>query len=347
MTALFLSFHGVHISVACDDAFILSELKFDFSAFLRAELETIHCRIQIQTVSPSQIAIPSLVETMRSARFVVYDDKLRRYIDYQGKVLSVHDYSLERTEIYGEDLNALYEVTYLSILSRAGEKLDRRGIHRVHGLGLAFKNQGIIFLAKPGTGKSTLLMGLLSEPDVQLYSEDTPLLDRTGKMLPFPFRLGVAEPNLTMGIPAEWRRTRVNSFGKSKVLINAIFFRDQIAAQGVIPRWLVALSWTTAPSPSITKLSRLRAYRLLIRDCVIGLGVPQLAELFVTFRAKDIAAKSLILTSRLIAITRLVFRVVPSQLNLCRDNIQNVELLRLHLKLESESAISDQRFSTG
>ena len=44
-----------------------------------------------------------------------------------------------------------------------------------------------------GGGKSTLALRALQEPGIGLISEDSPLLDRRGRLHPFPLRIGVNE----------------------------------------------------------------------------------------------------------------------------------------------------------
>ncbi len=64
-------------------------------------------------------------------------------------------------------------------------------MHRVHALALAVDRRAMLVLLPMGGGKSTLGAELLRHPDVQLLSDDSPLVDRAGRVHAFPLRLGL------------------------------------------------------------------------------------------------------------------------------------------------------------
>lgn len=98
----------------------------------------------------------------------------------------------------------LYEIVYLFIHSRVGELLDKKGIHRIHACSFSFENNIYVVMLPQGGGKSTLLMGLLKDERIKLISDDTPLCDRKGDILPFPIRIGVNNDIDTGYIPDEY-----------------------------------------------------------------------------------------------------------------------------------------------
>jgi hypothetical protein len=92
--------------------------------------------------------------------------------------------------VYGTDLDLVHEIAYHFILSTAGQHLNSRGLHRVHALGVAYRERGILFLAPSGGGKSTMALELLRRPGFTLLGEDTPWWTVTA--ISTPFRCGSA-----------------------------------------------------------------------------------------------------------------------------------------------------------
>jgi len=103
-------------------------------------------------------------------------------------------------------MDLLQEIAYLFILSTVGRYLDSQGIHRVHALGVSYQNRGILLLLPCGGGKSTMALELMRRLGFSLLAEDTPLIDRRGRILPFPLRLGI-RPEQETEIPAQYFRT--------------------------------------------------------------------------------------------------------------------------------------------
>src|SRR5205823_358414 len=99
--------------------------------------------------------------------------------------------------------------------------------HRVHALGVSFRERGILLLLPSGGGKSTMALELLRRPGFRLLGEDTPLVDRRGRLLPFPLRLGV-RAGQDPGIPAEHLRTVQRMEFGPKTLIDIDYFADRL-----------------------------------------------------------------------------------------------------------------------
>jgi len=49
----------------------------------------------------------------------------------------VYGYRFTAAEHGSRGAGGLYEATYLDLLSQIGQGLDRRGLHRIHALGIA------------------------------------------------------------------------------------------------------------------------------------------------------------------------------------------------------------------
>src|SRR5262249_10881386 len=93
--------------------------------------------------------------------------------------------------ITGDRAEGIRETAWEAILSALGEALDRRGVHRVHALGVECGGYAGLVVLPSGGGKSTLACLLsLTQGPVRILSEETPLL-RNGWVYPFPLRLGL------------------------------------------------------------------------------------------------------------------------------------------------------------
>ena len=221
-------------------------------------------------------------EVMHARHFSCFEERSKRYINYQNRALLIYDYASQSGVLYCQDTNYAYEKAYLTILSRLGESLDYRGLHRVHALGVTYNGQSCLFLIPEGGGKSTLGLSLLKLPEVKLFSEDTPFINKDGQVLPFPFRLGICDGSGTDAIPSRFKREIFTQYGVPKTLIDTGYFVGKIETAPMPNRFLFCGKWITSQSPRIRKLSRSATFGYLIRDCVFGLGLPQVIELFLT-----------------------------------------------------------------
>lgn len=323
-----ITVHGVTATVSFSEPELLGWFEFDFRYFLLSTpLAKADISIAVELIAPPRNAIPPLDAIMQSRWFACFEKDSKRYIDYQGTTLVVFDYKEESGRVYSEDAGSAYDKLYLTLLSRIGEKLDRRGIHRVHSLGISFNEKACLFLITEGGGKSTLALPLLDDKRVKLFSEDTPLIDNDGQVLPFPVRLGIVNGENTAKIPSQFKREFVSKLGTEKVLVDVAYYKDRIASRKTPISFLFCGKWTTADRPRIEKATKVGAASCLIRDCVFGLGLPQVIELFLTSGLKGFSAKFFIAISRLFASLALLVHSECYQLYLCRDREKNAELV--------------------
>ncbi len=159
------------------------------------------------------------------------------YIDYFGRALVVFDRAKQACDVYATDRDLMHEIVYLYFLSTVAQYLDRRGIHRIHALGVSHQGKGVLLLLPSGGGKSAIALQLLVQPDFLLLGEDTPLIDRRGRVLPFPFCLGV-RPGHQTGLPPEQLRTVRRMEMDPQTLIDIEHFRDRVG-QTVRPALLL------------------------------------------------------------------------------------------------------------
>lgn len=183
-------FYGMSIAVRSASPLLVEEIRRDFLYF-HVTKDDGQVQVQAHLEAPPYAELPSAPAfrfTLRSVCFLLGKNV---YIDYFGQGLAIFDRSVQRCEVYSTDPDRLHEIVYLFMLSVVGQHLRSKGIHRVHALGVNYAQQGILLLLPSGGGKSTMAMQLLPRPGFSLLGEDTPLVDREGKLLPFPLRLGV------------------------------------------------------------------------------------------------------------------------------------------------------------
>lgn len=331
-----LSIYGVTATVSCFDPQMLDWFCFDFRYFTVAALkETADIVLTVKMQKPPIAEMPPMDEIMHTRHFACFELGNKRYINYRNRALLVFDYKDDTGILYCADREFGYEKLYLTILSRVGEKLDRIGIHRVHALGITYKQSASLFLISEGGGKSTIGLSLLACDQIKLLSEDTPLVSNKGQLLPFPFRLGICGGNGTSDIPASFKREIINHNGTKKTLIESDYFSKQIGGQDIQTKYLFCGKWTTNLTGRIIKTSRLHAFSYLVRDCIFGLGLPQVIELFLTSGMKNVFQKAGIAWSRTMACLALLQQSECHMIYLCQNTEKNQQMILAFLEGQS------------
>jgi hypothetical protein len=334
MSTTYIDVFGVVVSVTCSDVTLTEWLHFDFRQYLAQKVNS-NADYQFTTlIGLDQFSqMPPMNEAFRSSRFICYERKQTRLVDYLGKAFIVYDRSEETLLVIGETREITYERLYLAILSRLGERLDSKGMHRIHALAVSYKDRANIFLIPQGGGKSTLGAHLLSKSDgIKLMSDDTPFVDHSGTIYPFLFRMGVGVDEAAM-IGAGKDSCRPNSSSHSrKILIDMTQLPDQIEKRSLPCRNIFVGCWTTSPEPHLERASNLVSLKTLFRDCVIGLGTPQVAELTLQLTGKGLFDKCSLACQRLVASLVLTNQTRCFRLYLCRDRQLNAQMVRNFLQ---------------
>lgn len=311
------SLGGLGVRVHCAQPEFRNRLEFDFAAF--EPFETPFLEFSVSLGEPDLPA--NLKESFRGPYGVCFDQGSTRHILYPGPVWVQFDFAKEIGQVTGVDLEFVYERLYLGILSRLGEALENQGQHRVHALGVDTPRGGALFLFPARMGKSTLASSLLRQPGWRLYSEDTPLVDQRGRIHSLPFRLGVRHRELAEGFPEE-----MVSSSFDKTLIRADLF--EIQTQPGLCHSLFLGAWTTGPEAHIESVSRARVLAALLRDLLVGVGIPQVAELFLRPGLGEAAAKAWLAARRLKLALRLASSCDCYRFYLAPDPAQNVARLQ-------------------
>jgi len=319
-------FHGVRVAVHSGDGEPGGSLARDFSYFHRPQLSGApHITIRCRAEEPPWADLPPARAVMIQPTCAVYDARGFRWVDYQSRALSRMDYRRESAEIWCRDDGLMHEIAYLLLLSRVGELHDRRGIHRIHALGLAVNGRGVICVLPSGGGKTTLGLLAMQRPGVRLLSDDTPLVDRRGDLLPFPTRIGLcSEP--PSDIPRAFvRRFRRREHG-AKWLVDIEAFGDRLATP-CAPAAVVIGERSLGGAARLEAIPRRQAMGSLMRHAVAGLGLPQLVEYFLRMDVLDPFRKAPLVASRTAACAALLRRSQAYRLTLGRDADESAALL--------------------
>jgi hypothetical protein len=262
--------YGYRFSVQGDEKAV-EGLAQDFAFFTADSADG--PTIELFQADPPLTNLPAGDALVYTPRNVAYREGHARYIDYHGRGLGILDEISGNFKLYSRDEDLLYEAAYLFLLSRIGEDLDRRGMHRVHALGVEVNGRAILVLLPMGGGKSTLGLHLLRFPEVRLLSDDSPWIDRDGRVLAFPLRLGLL-PGSQDSIPAEYRRKIQRMEFGPKHLVNYSYFADRVSASAE-PGIVFIGSRTMQPESRIEQAGTLAGLRPMLANCIVGVGLFQ------------------------------------------------------------------------
>jgi hypothetical protein len=320
--------HGFRFVLSGDVPGALAALASDFEFFATpcpAAPGERPAEIRIHHAAPDYAALPPVRARVYTPRNISYLDGDYTLVDYHGRGLGRHHRPTGDFEITTLDADLQYEACYLFLLSQLGEALDRRGLHRVHALGISVAGRAVLVVLPMGGGKSTLAAALLADSEVKLLSDDSPLIDTAGRIHAFPTRIGLL-PGTDAAVPAEYCRTvnRMN-FGP-KTLVDYRYFAGRVVAEAQ-PGFVCLGTRTLADSGRIVEASRHAALRRFISDCVVGMGLFQGMEFFFQKSTREILGHAPVAWSRLRASHAVIWRSQVVELQLGRDPAANARLL--------------------
>lgn len=289
MSQLWLEFYGTSVLLESERGDVLEALRRDFAYFngQNRSAANVSFTLTLGTRPPAGRAL------FRARDYAVSDAGSVRAIRYADGASAVHDFRTERGSLWAAGPERLQELGYLAVLSRVGEALDRQGLHRVHALGFEHRGAAALVLLPEGGGKSTLALELLRASPVRFLSEDTPLVDRGGRVLAFPLRWGFRETADLAEIPGELVRPFRRLRHGPKRLVDVSFFADRVRAEAPL-RWVIV--GRRGAEDRLRPCGRARAAAALAAGLVAGVGVPQMSEYLL--RPTDAASLAAIALSR-------------------------------------------------
>jgi len=276
---MFFRFYDLLVTVLCNDLQLIERLGRDFSYF------------KIDQISESdkinQLPFLKVNLTLGTLPKDDFSKSKLRFLNYDNKLLAWIDFSKEEGDFYSEDLHLLHEIAYLFILTRVGKRLEKKGFYKIHASALRDELGVILCPMLMKGGKTTLFLGLLCQKNFQIFSDDAPLVDKRGRVLPFPIRIGMEKKETYTCFSQEdiyvLKRRR---FGL-KYLVDVRSIKNSIASssEGTLTFWLCKR--VTRPGCSLHKISRLRLIPLIFINMILGLGLPYAREFYLEGTLKD------------------------------------------------------------
>ena len=295
-TQICFDFYGFQIAVRSRQAEHLQDLNIDFSWF-RTEGVEADLSIEMRSFS-DRPELPALPASQHSPRNVVFRNGQTSYLDYSGRALSVSYEDGKRFELFCDDRHLAHEIAYLTILSYTGSHLDRRGLIRVHGLGLEVNGKAVLLLLPMSGGKTTMALSMLQNEGIRLLSEDSPLIRSNGQVLPFPLRIGVRPGTVPPDVPPDKTLSVERMEFGPKTLIDISVFQSQLAPECPVGGILLGQRWL-AGNASITPLPRRAALLPFISNAVVGLGLYQGVEFVLEKSVVELLGKTSLAARRL------------------------------------------------
>lgn len=317
---------GLGVSLA-GWADVVENVARDFAWFERPVLPRADVSIVVKRRAPDYERFGAALSSFVTPRNVVYQLEGRTVVDYFGRVVSVLDRSDGSLVVEGEDLAIVHEAVYLFVLSRVGEHLDAIRLPRLHALGLSGAQGAVALMLPSGGGKSTLALRALEADGVRLLSEDSPLLDRDGRLHPFPLRIGINATDAER-LPSEHVRRLERMEFHPKLVLDLEAFADRIEPDPRPLRHIVIGRRSLGPTASLTPLPRSAALSPLLREMVVGVGLYQGMEFVLQRGMRDVAGKVGVAAMRTAWATAALRRARVWQLVLGRDHEHNWDALR-------------------
>lgn len=240
---------------------------------------------------------------MQSVNSLTYQQDHIRFNDFYGKLISIFDYASETAKLFSVDIEKVHEVTYLLILSRAGKRLDLRGMHKLHAFAISYHNMAFVCMMPSRGGKSTLLLELLKYDNVKLISDDIPLTSG-GKIYSFPLKIGIDHLS-TDAIKIEDKENNIyqmhrEHFG-TKTFICLKGLSGKIEEQNTsFDKVILAEAFRLNAGESyIIPSTWMKTFKGLFKHGIIGVGTPIVIEYFWEFGISDFFTKTEIFFRRL------------------------------------------------
>jgi hypothetical protein len=274
--------HGLRMVVRGDWPGVIADVGRDFAWFAEPSAPSESpgaggggdAEVVIQRRAPDYAPWRDLQQSFVTPRNVVYSRDSRSAIDYFGKALTVYDRRQGTARIQGVDPGLVHEAAYHFILSRIGQHLDAIGLPRLHALGLASRQGAVALFLPSGGGKSTLALRALQDEDIRLLSEDSPLIDRRGRLHPFPLRIGL-NPHHAGEVPSEHVRVMERMEFHSKLVLDIDAYRDRVESSPQPLTHIVIGRRSLAHKPRLEPVPRRAAAGTLLREVVVGVGLYQ------------------------------------------------------------------------
>lgn len=329
LSGLYLNFYGCIVKVLSGDQHCLDNVRRDFSYFLYPEPPMGPPSLQIELHKEIPPQIPAQAKrVLQTKEAVCYEYKGIRYVDYSGRALAIYDFNSEGGVACSLDDNLLHEISYIMVHSRVGELLDKRGIHRLHSLGVSVNGSATVCLLPRGGGKTTLALGLVAENECLLLSDEIAAIDKNLQVLPFPLRIGVqAAERIPLEIPVRYLRSFQTIAYGPKTLVDLEYFIQQVATEPAKSGAVLFGQRKNFKKSELKRVSKLAALYHVLRYITLGYQLPQTKAYFFRRDWQYLITLFHILLSRIMRGVRIVLSVDCYRFNLTDNPHENVKVI--------------------
>ena len=300
-------------------------LAEDFTFFAGESAGAAPVKLLLNQGKPDYDGLPEIDAAVYTPRNVVYRDGGRRILDFGGRGIGIYEPLERRFTMTSESADLLYEAGYLFLLSQIGQEADRRGFSRVHAAAMSLNGRAILAMLPMGGGKSTLAAALLRHSSLRILSDDSPFLDRSGRVHAFPLRLGLLTGQ-EHTVPADQIRLIDRMEFGPKYLVNYSYFAERVEAVAE-PGLLLIGRRTLAARGRLERASYRTAMASMVPHSIVGLGLFQGLEYLLSRSASELAGKVGVGLSRARNAHRLVRRSHCFVFHMGRDPQQNAQLV--------------------
>ena len=299
---IFFNFYGFSVKLEIESERVAELLKKDFSHF-ESKAPGDRCNLSISAKVSEEIEnkIPEgLPATKQNTRAMTFDKGNIRYNYFYGQAVSIINYRSNKMEVFAKNESFMHEILYLAILSRETKFHDAKGLHKLHAFGVSKGDTAILGMMNMKGGKTTLFSYFLNESSYELLSDDTPLVNTKGEILSFPIRLGFELNSYTQDKLSEYRdksyRFERVEYGP-KDLINILEFKNNISSPKKKVVLFQGIRVHRNGHPEIKRISKFKMLKYLLKNMVVGVGLPMVLEYYLesSFKDKIINLKTLML----------------------------------------------------
>ena len=319
-----LHFYGLDLELRSADRKTVEGIRRDFAYFKAAPVIP-KVSIEVFDEKPPFGSLPDLSASIYTLDYVCYRRNGEIFTDYHGRGLRIFDPKKKKYEIFSENADLRYEISYVTVLSVVGQFLDSKHIHRVHAIGASQNGKAILILLPEKGGKTTLALRLLRSEQVKFLSDDSPLITRQGQILPFPLRLGIL-PGGESDIPTRYLRSVNFRRTGTKIMVDVDYFADRIGS--VCQPGIILLGERTLGCEArIEPTGRLGATKEFIKNSVVGLGLAQGMEYLLGRSTWDTLGKTGLAFSRLNNSLKVISRSKVYRYVIGHDPERNIQVL--------------------
>lgn len=328
-----IDLHGFRLSCSAPDEELLHQLVRPFRFFrCDAAGRPADTTVRIHAEPPPYDSFPPLPASFSSPRNIIYRNASAKIIDYFGTGVVMTYEDRPEIDVYGESPNFLMEAFYLLVLSLFGQHCDRSGLMRLHAVAVTYRDTAFLIPVPPGGGKSTIALSLLEDPEIRLMSDDEPIINQQGQVMPFPLRIGTLNKKILESVPKEFVYEIDRMEFGPKHFIDCACWQDQLETRTINRSVLVLCQRVLNGDVSIQPAPKRQALKSLIRDAVVGIGIYQGVEFLFSHSSLEALRQSWVCQRRFRIALKLLRRSSVVRATLSNDVAANAAELKRFIK---------------